>query len=81
MVFDPGKPPRPYSAKEAFFSGERVAHPSFCVGVVSGSPGPGKVDIAFPSGARVLACAKVASTLERPTTMANVPVADRPPSK
>ena len=52
---------------------------SFGTGVVSGSPGPGKIEITFPAGARVLACAKVASTLERPTAAVNVPVADRPP--
>jgi hypothetical protein len=47
--------------------------------VVTGSPGPGKVEIAFPSAARVLACAKATSTLERPHLIANVPISDRPP--
>jgi hypothetical protein len=78
-TFDPSLPPRPYSPRDSFASGMRVSHPTFGVGVVSGSPGPGKVEIAFPSGRRVLACAKAASTLERPTAAAHVPIADRPP--
>ena len=77
--FDPSKPPRPYSAKEAFLPGERVQHPSFGTGIVAAVPGPGKVDVVFPSGARTLASAKAMSTLERPTAAANVPIADRPP--
>jgi hypothetical protein len=49
--------------------------------VVTGSPGPGKVEIAFPVGHRVLASAKTASTLARPSFLKHVPVADRPPDK
>jgi hypothetical protein len=79
--FDPNKPPRPYAATQSFNTGERVTHPTFGGGVVTGSPGPGKVEIAFPAGRRVLASAKAASTLERPSLVAHVPVADRPPSK
>ncbi|MES1164773.1 MAG: hypothetical protein ABUR63_03375 [Verrucomicrobiota bacterium] len=79
--FDPSKPPRPYSAAESFAPGERVQHPTFGGGVVTGSPGPGKVEIAFPIGRRVLASAKIASTLERPSFVTHVPVADRPPDK
>jgi hypothetical protein len=48
---------------------------------VTGSPGPGKVEIAFPVGRRVLASAKTPSTLERPSLVQHVPVADRPPDK
>jgi hypothetical protein len=77
--FDPSKPPRAYSPRDAFSPGERVSHPAFGTGVVTTIPGPGKVEIAFPSGTRVLACAKAVSTLERPTVAANVPIADRPP--
>ena len=79
--FDPSKPPRAYSALQSFTAGERVQHPTFGGGVVTGSPGPGKVEIAFPTGRRVLASAKVASSLARPTFVAHVPVADRPPDK
>ncbi|HEX3697780.1 MAG TPA: hypothetical protein VH374_20570 [Polyangia bacterium] len=80
-AFDPSKPPRGYTAKEGFAAGERVTHPTFGTGVVTASPGPGKVEIAFPSGVRVLACAKATSTLERPHFAANVPISDRPPDK
>lgn len=76
--FDPSKPPRPYSLKDMFRPGERVQHPTFGTGIVSAAPGPGKVDVVFPTGIRTLACAKTASTLERPTAV-HVPIADRPP--
>jgi hypothetical protein len=79
--YDPAKPPRAYSAQGSYAPGERIIHPSFGTGVVAASPGPGKVDVVFPSGARTLACAKAASTLERPTMVANVPIADRPPGR
>jgi hypothetical protein len=76
--FDPDKPPRPYAARDTYGAGDRVSHPSFGTGVVTGSPGPGKVEIAFPAGMRVLACAKAASTLARPVAV-DVPISDRPP--
>jgi len=79
-TFDPNKPPRLYTAKDAYDAGERVTHPSFGTGVVTGAPAPGRVEVAFPGGARVLACAKAVSTLERPVAVA-VPIADRPPEK
>jgi hypothetical protein len=77
--FDPAKPPRTYAARDSYIAGERVAHPTFGVGVVSGSPGAGKVEVVFGSGARVLACAKEASTLARPVAMQGLPIPDRPP--
>jgi hypothetical protein len=77
-AFDPNKPPRPYTAKDAYATGDRVTHPSFGTGVVSGAPGPGRVEVAFPSGSRVLACAKEVSKLERPVAV-HVPISDRPP--
>jgi len=77
--FDPSKPPRTYVARDSYVAGERVAHPTFGVGVVSGSPGAGKVEVVFSSGARVLACAKGASTLARPVAMQDLPIPDRPP--
>jgi hypothetical protein len=79
-TFDPNKPPRTYAAKDAYDAGDRVTHASFGTGVVTGAPGPGRVEIAFPSGTRVLACAKAVSTLERPVAVA-VPISDRPPEK
>jgi hypothetical protein len=77
--FDPSKPARPYASAAQYTLGERIAHPQFGVGVVAGSPGSGKIDVVFPTGARVLAVAKLASSLARPVAV-HVPVADRPPS-
>jgi hypothetical protein len=77
--FDPAKPPRAYAARDSYAAGERVAHSTFGVGVVSGSPGAGKVEVVFGTGPRVLACAKGASTLARPVAMMDLPIPDRPP--
>jgi hypothetical protein len=79
-AFDPSKPTRPYAASGAYTAGERITHPQFGLGVVAGSPGAGKIDVVFPSGARVLAAAKTVSSLARPVAVV-VPVADRPPAK
>ena len=79
-AFDPAKPPRAYGARDSYVAGERVSHPTFGVGVVTGSPGAGKVEVIFTSGgARVLACAKETSTLARPVVMRDLPLPDRPP--
>src|SRR5579862_352025 len=77
-TFDPNKPPRLYAARDAYDQGDRVTHPMFGTGVVTGTPAQGRVEIAFPAGPRVLACAKAISTLARPIAVA-VPIADRPP--
>ncbi len=68
--FDPSRPPKPYKPLEPYSIGDRIAHPTFGAGIVESSPGPGKVQVWFDSGRRVLAMAKPASMLERP---------DRPP--
>jgi hypothetical protein len=77
--FDPSKPARTYAASGSYLAGERIAHPSFGVGVVAGSPGAGKIDVVFPTGARILASAKTTSSLARPVMVADVPISDRPP--
>jgi hypothetical protein len=77
--FDPSKPARTYRGTDSFAPGERVQHPSFGTGVVAGSPGAGKVEVVFPSGTRVLVCAKATSTLARPVAALDLPVSDRPP--
>jgi hypothetical protein len=79
--FDPSKPPRGYSPQQAFLPGERVIHPTFGVGVVASTPGPGKVEVQFPGGARTLACAKTGSTLERPVAVQGLAVPDSPVRK
>ena len=79
-AFDPNKAPRVYTARDNYETGDRVAHPSFGTGIVTGAPAPGRVEIAFPSGPRALACAKAISKLERPVAV-SVPISDRPPQK
>ncbi len=77
--FDPTKPPRSYAPRESYAPGERIAHATFGIGVVAAIPGPGKVEVVFPGGVRVLACAKGESSLQRPTHADHVPISDRPP--
>jgi ribosomal protein S27AE len=79
--FDPNKAPRPYSVRDIYAPGERLVHPSFGTGVVATVPGPGKVEVVFPAGARTLACAKAESTLSRPVNVDHAPIGDRPPDK
>ena len=79
--FDPAKPPRGYSPRDTYLPGERVIHATFGVGVVAAIPGPGKVDVQFPGGARTLACAKVVAKLERPIAVESLAVPDSPVPK
>jgi len=79
-IFDPSKPPRPYSPKEGYRPGERLTHGVFGIGVVSAVPAPGKVEVHFPGGLRTLACAKATSTLERPVATLDVALPDCPPA-
>ena len=46
---------RGYAPGEAYTPGDRINHPSFGLGVVESSPGPGKMQVFFPGGRRVLA--------------------------
>jgi hypothetical protein len=80
-TFDPSKPPRGYSPKEVYHPGERVIHGTFGVGVVASAPGPGKVEVQFPGGARTLACAKTDARLERPVAVESLTVPDSPDPK
>jgi hypothetical protein len=65
-TFDPARPPRPYVPSEAYRIGDRVVHATFGEGIVESSPGPGKIQVYFPAGRRVLAMAKAALAFERP---------------
>ncbi len=71
--FDPARPPRAYRPLDPYTVGDRISHPTFGAGVVESSPGPGKVQVWFESGRRVLAMAKPASLLERPDRPAAPP--------
>jgi len=57
------KPARDYRPAEAFEVGERIVHVKFGEGVVQGSPGPGRIEVVFTDGPRVLAQAKPQSKL------------------
>jgi hypothetical protein len=60
---DLDKPVRPYSFKESFEVAERIEHPKFGTGIVEAVLEPGKMEVFFPEGRRVLATAKSASKL------------------
>jgi hypothetical protein len=55
---DPSLPARAYSMRETFQPGEQISHPSFGVGLVERSAEPGKINVMFSDGPRVLAQAK-----------------------
>jgi len=48
------RPPRPYRSGETYQPGDRVEHPRFGDGVVERVLGPGKVQVFFAGGSRVL---------------------------
>jgi hypothetical protein len=70
VAADLGRPVRGYGVAEAYTAGDRIQHASFGLGIVQGSPGPGKIDVAFTGGRRVLAQAKAESALSRPVPRA-----------
>ncbi|MFH0900762.1 MAG: hypothetical protein V2A73_09060 [Pseudomonadota bacterium] len=66
-VADMSRPIRGYSAAESYQTGDRIRHPKFGAGVAGESPGPGKIAVSFSDGVRILAQAKAALSLQRPT--------------
>ena len=62
---DLSRPTKPYSIKETFEVADRVEHPKFGTGVVERSE-PGKIEVFFPVGRKVLVQAKPSSSLQRP---------------
>ncbi len=60
------RPPRAYAFRDTYEPGDRIEHPKFGDGVVELLAEPGKMQVFFPDGRRVLALAKPASKLERP---------------
>jgi hypothetical protein len=73
VTFDPSQPPRSYRPTEAYHVGERIHHATFGVGVVEQVTGPGKMQVFFPDGRRVLAQAKPVATLEPRSARPPVP--------
>jgi hypothetical protein len=54
VKIDENKPLRRYAPADRYATGDRIEHPNFGSGVVESSPGPGKIDVFFPGGRRVL---------------------------
>lgn len=54
VEFDPSVPPRPYLPTERFEIGERIEHRSFGTGVVEALTGPGKMQVFFTEGRKLL---------------------------
>lgn len=63
---DMSRPVRQYSFKDSYQPGDRIEHPKFGQGVVEITSEPGKMQVLFAEGRRVLALAKQASSLEKP---------------
>ncbi len=60
------RPTKPYSIKETFEVADRVEHPKFGTGVVEHAE-PGKIEVFFPVGRKVLVQAKTGGpALQRP---------------
>jgi hypothetical protein len=51
---DPERPPRPYSVRESYEPGDRIAHPKLGEGVVQKALGPTKIEVRFGEESRVL---------------------------
>ena len=66
---DTSRPSRPYKYTDTYQPGDRIEHPKFGHGVVELCSEPGKMQVFFAEGRRVLALAKPRSTLERPPRM------------
>jgi hypothetical protein len=60
------KPIRPYTPRDIFAAGDRIDHPTFGIGVVEDVAAPGKINVFFPQGHKVLAQAKPESTMAAP---------------
>lgn len=63
---DTTKPVRPYQFNATYQPGDRIDHPKFGTGVVELMSEPGKMQVFFPDGRRVLALAKSGPKLEKP---------------
>jgi hypothetical protein len=66
VAADLSRPVKPYSFDGEFSPGDRVEHPKFGEGVVELTNEPGKMQVFFADGRRVLARAKPTTSLERP---------------
>lgn len=53
-VVNLSRPVQPYHMTTCFEVGDRIAHPTFGEGVVEEMPGPGKMQVCFPAGRKLL---------------------------
>jgi hypothetical protein len=63
---DTSRPIRPYEFRGTYQPGDRIEHPTFGIGVVELLHEPGKMQVFFSEGRRVLALAKPESQLTKP---------------
>jgi hypothetical protein len=66
VAADLSRPVKPYRFDGEYSPGDRVEHPKFGEGVVEMTNEPGKMQVFFADGRRVLARAKPNTSLERP---------------
>ena len=71
VAADTSRPMRPYRFSDTYQPGDRIEHPKFGHGVVELCNEPGKMQVFFAEGRRVLALAKPQSKLERPSRFRN----------
>lgn len=67
VVANADKPVLPYKFSDSYEPGDRIEHPKFGFGVVEITAEPGKMQVFFPDGRRVLATAKRDLMLSRPS--------------
>jgi hypothetical protein len=68
---DLSRPARTYKASDTYQPGDRINHPAFGGGVVELTAGPGKVQVWFAGGRKILAQAREASALAPPSRRAD----------
>ncbi len=67
VAADMSRPIKPYQfSDDSYEPGDRIEHSKFGTGIVEIASEPGKMQVFFPDGRRVLARAKPASALSRP---------------
>jgi hypothetical protein len=66
VAADLSRPVKPYRFDGEYSPGDRVEHPKFGEGIVELTSEPGKMQVFFADGRRVLARAKQSTSLERP---------------
>src|SRR5688572_1106697 len=55
VAADPDRPPKPYRPSESYAVADRILHPQFGTGVVESTAVPGRIEVFFDSGRKLLA--------------------------